>query len=161
MSTEVEAVESGALVAAGGGAVEAHVEHHHPGPRQYVMIAVILVIITALEVAVSYLDRDTIGPNWIMVLLFSMAVIKFFLVVGWFMHLKTDKPILRRFFFVGLIGAPILFAVVVLALNAWTSDHNTPPTLLPESSGQVSTETNDTPTTVAEATETTAAEPAA
>lgn len=137
MSTEVAELESGgALVPASGGPVEAHGGHAHPEPRQYVMIGVVLVIITALEVAVSYVDRETIGPNWIIFLLFAMALVKFVLVVSWYMHLKTDKPILRRFFYVGIIGAPILYAVVVLALNAWTSDHNTPPVLVPESAAE-------------------------
>jgi cytochrome c oxidase subunit 4 len=131
--TEVAALEAGggALVPATPGTVESHAAHAHPQPRQYVLIAVVLVIITAVEVAVSYIDRDTLGPNWIIVLLGSMALVKFFLVVSWYMHLKTDLPILRRFFMVGLIGAPILYLVIALVLNALMSDHNTPPTLLP------------------------------
>lgn len=131
--TEVAELEAGggALVTADAGAVEHSAAHSHPEPRQYVLIAVVLMIITALEVAVSYVDRDTLGSNWIILLLVSMALTKFFLVVSWYMHLKTDRPILRRFFLVGLIGAPILYLVITLALNAMMSDHNTPPTLLP------------------------------
>ncbi len=133
MSTEVAELESGgALVPTSDGAVEVHAGPAHPEPRQYVMIGVVLVIITALEVAVSYLDRDTIGPNFIIFMLLAMALVKFVLVVSWYMHLKTDKPILRRFFYVGIIGAPILYFVIVLALNALSSDHNTPPVLVPE-----------------------------
>lgn len=131
--TTVAELESGggAVVVSDGGPVEAHAGHAHPQPRQYVLIAVVLVIITALEVAVSYLDRDTIGPNWIIALLFGMAAMKFFLVVSWYMHLKTDLAILRRFFYVGLIGAPILYFIIILALNGLSSSNNTPPTLLP------------------------------
>ncbi len=32
--------------------------HSHPGPRQYVLIAVVLVVITGVEVATSYLEGD-------------------------------------------------------------------------------------------------------
>jgi cytochrome c oxidase subunit 4 len=92
-----------------------------------VLIAVVLVIITAIEVAVSYIDRETLGPNLIIVMLLVMAAIKFVLVVSWYMHLKTDLAILRRFFMVGLIGAPVLYFVIVLALNALVNDYNTPP----------------------------------
>lgn len=130
--TEVAALEApgGELVPASG-AIEVHDAHAHPQPRQYVLIAVVLVIITAVEVAVSYIDRETLGPNWIIVLLGSMALVKFFLVVSWYMHLKTDLAILRRFFLVGLIGAPILYMVIALALTALSRSHNTPPTLTP------------------------------
>ncbi len=147
-TTEVAELEAGttALVPAAPGAVEAHEAHDHPGPRQYVMIAVVLVIITALEVGVSYLNRDTVGPNWIMFLLFSMALVKFYLVVSWYMHLKMDKPILRRFFIVGLIGAPVLYAVIVMALNAWPSDHNTIPELTPAPSAEAPVAEGDAPT---------------
>jgi cytochrome c oxidase subunit 4 len=127
--TEVAELEAGggALVPAAAGAVEVHEGHAHPEPRQYVLIAVVLVIITALEVAVSYIDRETLGPNLIIVMLLVMAAIKFVLVVSWYMHLKTDLAILRRFFMVGLIGAPVLYFVIVLALNALVNDYNTPP----------------------------------
>ena len=42
--------------------------HHHPGPRQYVIIAIILVILTGIEVAVSYLEgtstRTCSSSSW-------------------------------------------------------------------------------------------------
>jgi caa(3)-type oxidase subunit IV len=60
----------------------------HPTPRQYVLIAVVLVIITAFEVAASYLDGD-INSNLLIILLTVMAAVKFFLVVAWYMHLRV------------------------------------------------------------------------
>ena len=66
----------------------------HPDPFQYVIIAVILVVITAVEIAVSYLEGD-IPDGLIVVLLLAMAVVKFFLVASWYMHLRTDQPIFR------------------------------------------------------------------
>ena len=42
--------------------------HTHPGPRQYVMIGIILVILTGLEVAVSYLDGE-VNSNLLIVIL--------------------------------------------------------------------------------------------
>lgn len=127
--TDVAELESGGgeLVPAVAGAVQVHDAHAHPEPRQYILIAVVLVIITALEVAVSYIDRESLGPNFIIAMLMIMALIKFVLVVSWYMHLKTDLPMLRRFFMVGLIGAPVLYFVIILALNALINDYNTPP----------------------------------
>jgi len=54
----------------------------HPTPFQYVMIGVVLVVLTALEVTVSYLEGDI--PNClIIVLLLVMMVVKFVLVAAW------------------------------------------------------------------------------
>ena len=107
------------------GAAVAAPQIGHPEPRQYVMIAVVLVVVTALEVAISYVNEDVIGPNWIILLLLSMAIVKFSLVVAWYMHLKTDSRTLRRFFLVGLVGALTLYIIVALALHAMQNSYNT------------------------------------
>jgi len=99
-------------------------QHAHPQPVQYVIIGVVLVIITALEIAVSYIDQDSIGPNWIILMLGVMAVVKFTLVVSWYMHLKTDSRTLRRFFILGLVGAMILFTIVALVLHGFQPSYN-------------------------------------
>jgi cytochrome c oxidase subunit IV len=106
------------------GPAHAPAQHAHPQPVQYVIIGVVLVIITALEIAVSYLDEKTIGPNWIILMLGVMAVVKFTLVVSWYMHLKTDSRTLRRFFILGLTGALILFTIVALVLHAFQPAYN-------------------------------------
>jgi cytochrome c oxidase subunit 4 len=92
--------------------------HPHPSPLKYVMIAVVLCVVTALEIAVSYMEGD-IPDGLIVVLLLGMAVVKFFLVAAWYMHLQTDKPIFRRFFVLGIIAAIILYAVVLTTLHVF------------------------------------------
>ena len=99
-------------------AVAAPRVHAHPEPRQYVLIAVVLVVITGFEVAVSYLEGD-VNSNLIIAALGMMAALKFFLVVAWFMHLRFDSKIFRRFFLLGLIAAPILYTVVLLTLRVY------------------------------------------
>jgi cytochrome c oxidase subunit IV len=89
----------------------------HPSPVQYVIIAVILCVITAIEIAVSYLEGD-IPDGLIVVLLLGMAAIKFVLVASWFMHLRTDLPIFRRFFVIGIIAAILLYTIVLATLHA-------------------------------------------
>jgi cytochrome c oxidase subunit IV len=83
---------------------------HHPGPRQYVNIAIILAIVTAAEVAIYYISalEDFLVP-----LLIVFSTIKFVLVVSWFMHLKFDSRIFRRLFVAGLVLAFSVFAVVL------------------------------------------------
>jgi len=121
--TEVDPAST-ELVPAGDGAVEAaaHADAHaHPTPQQYVLIAVVLVIITAVEVAASYLEGD-IHDNLLILALGVMAAVKFFLVVAWYMHLRTDSKIFRRFFLLGLIAAPILYTVMMLMFHVFDSD---------------------------------------
>jgi cytochrome c oxidase subunit 4 len=88
----------------------------HPDPWQYVVVAVVLAVITAVEIAVSYMEGD-IPDGLIVVLLLSMMVMKFILVASWFMHLRTDQPIFKRFFIVGSIAAPVLYLVVLATLH--------------------------------------------
>jgi cytochrome c oxidase subunit 4 len=85
---------------------------HHPGPREYVFIAVVLVVITALEVAASYLDGD-INSNLLILLLSVMAAIKFILVAAWYMHMKQDSPFFRRVFVIGIVGAVIVYSIAL------------------------------------------------
>lgn len=126
MSDEgTDAVEEagGRLVPAGGTAVAVAGEddylpeiadpHRHPGPRQYVIIAIVLVVITGIEVAVSYLDGD-VNPNLIIATLAIAASIKFFLVAAWYMHMRMDSPFFRRVFVTGLVGASIVYCIALL-----------------------------------------------
>ena len=89
----------------------------HPTPFKYVMIAVVLVIVTAFEIAVSYLEGD-IPDSLIITLLMIMMVMKFAAVAAWYMHLRTDKPIFQRFFILGVTAPIVLYAVVLASLNA-------------------------------------------
>ena len=90
----------------------------HPSPFQYVMIAVILCVITGLEVGTYYLPHDF--PRWLYVtILLSLALTKFSTVVAWYMHLRTDRPIFRRFFITGAVGAVVLFTIVLTTLHVF------------------------------------------
>ena len=48
-----------------------------------------------------------------------MAIVKFSLVAAWYMHLKTDLPIFRRFFILGLVAAVVLYTVVIGTLHGF------------------------------------------
>lgn len=81
----------------------AHDDEHGHGAtdKQYIMIALLLAAITAAEVAVSYID---IGPLFLPSLLIMM-VVKFFVVVSFFMHLKFDHKLFSWLFYAGLFLA--------------------------------------------------------
>ncbi len=85
--------------------------HSHPGPRQYVVIAVVLVILTGVEVATSYID--TKHTNIIILALGVMAAVKFFLVAAWYMHMKQDSAVFRRLFITGMALATTVYGILL------------------------------------------------
>ncbi len=85
--------------------------HGHPSVKEYVRIGMILAVVTAAEV-VTYYARSSLG-GWLIPILFSLSLIKFTLVVLWFMHLKFDSRMYSRFFVMGLAGAVTLYLVVL------------------------------------------------
>ena len=82
----------------------------HPGPREYIKVAVALALATAIEVALYYLKLPHV---LLVVLLLFFALIKFSLVVLWFMHLRFDSPIFRRLFVTGLALATTVYLIVL------------------------------------------------
>jgi cytochrome c oxidase subunit 4 len=90
----------------------------HPSPFKYVMIAVVLVIVTAAEVALYYME-GTVSDGIIITLLLLFGFLKFVLVASWYMHLRTDQPIFRRFFMMGGVAAITLYLVVLLTLHVF------------------------------------------
>jgi cytochrome c oxidase subunit 4 len=116
--TEVAvAGEPGAVATQASNAVVPADDHgSHPDVKQYVMIAVVLVIVTALEIATSYVN--THHTNWIIIALGAMAIVKFVLVTGWYMHMKSDHPLFRRFFIVGIVGACVVYGIVFMVFSS-------------------------------------------
>ena len=114
-TTEVEEVVDEALAA---GHDDHHDEDHsdHPSPAQYWLIALILGIVTAVEIAVPAIDALD-GPVGVSLLLILGAV-KFGMVVALFMHLKFERPLFKMLFLVGLAGALAMFIVVLLTFRA-------------------------------------------
>ena len=84
----------------------------HPTPKQYVQIAIVLGVLTAIEVALYYTE-DIVGI-FTDPLLMILAIGKFVIVVGWFMHLRFENKLVNRFFVWGMILALFLFAIVML-----------------------------------------------
>lgn len=83
---------------------------HHPGPRQYVAVAVVLSIITAIEVAIYYIPAL---ESLLVPMLIFFSFMKFVLVLFWFMHLKFDSHLFKRLFVTGIVLAFFVFGVVL------------------------------------------------
>ncbi len=81
--------------------VNAEPVEHGMSTRGYIVIALILAAITALEVSTYYVD---FGPLFLPSLLIMM-VIKFVMVVSYFMHLKFDNKLFSWLFYAGLFLA--------------------------------------------------------
>jgi cytochrome c oxidase subunit 4 len=98
-------------------------EHKHPSDRQYVVIAAILAIITAAEVATYALDWfEDASTTLLVATLFPMMILKFAIVCAYFMHLKYDNPLFRRIFVFGLVLAVAVYCIALTAMDFWTGD---------------------------------------
>jgi cytochrome c oxidase subunit IV len=68
----------------------------------YVQIAMLLAVITGIEIVCVYLPF----PTWILVTtLVVLSAVKFLFVIFYFMHLRWDKPFCTILFFIGLVLA--------------------------------------------------------
>jgi cytochrome c oxidase subunit 4 len=86
-----------------------HAQHAHPSNRTYVLVAVILGVITAVEVGVFYLEF--LHPVLVPILL-TLSAAKFTMVIGFFMHLKFDSRLYRALF----VGPLIVSVAVMVAM---------------------------------------------
>ena len=100
-----------------GGQVQV-TEHHLPKDVFYVRIAVALAVITAIEVAVSYIDVPTAVE---LTALLTLMAIKFVLVASNFMHLKFDDKLLTRVFYAGLLLAVSVYIAVMCSMQLFGS----------------------------------------
>jgi len=87
------------------------VEHAHPGPLEYVKVAVFLAVVTGIEVGIYYLKgaRSVLAPALIL-----LSIVKFSMVGLYFMHLKFDT--FRRVFILGIILALTVYTVALVTL---------------------------------------------
>ena len=93
---------------------------HHPSFKQYLLIAIILFAITIVEFLLIW-DRvgiqDDLGATKIP-LLVGLSVIKFYIVIMFYMHLRFDDKIFTRIFIGGLALA---FMVGLALLGLFTA----------------------------------------
>lgn len=91
--------------------------HAHPGPAKYIQVAIVLFVLTALEVLAYEIGvgnvmpglRSTVEPIVVEILL-VLSAIKFALVAMFYMHLKSDGKLLT-----GIFVFPIIIALAIAA----------------------------------------------
>lgn len=104
-----------------------HEEHPHASAGKYIQVALILFVLTALEVLlyeVCYggLSHAVVGLSaslepWFVELLLFLSFWKFWFVAMFYMHLKFDNKVLSALFgFSLVIAAVVIVALLVLFL---------------------------------------------
>ncbi len=93
------------------------IEHEgHASDLLYIQIAIVLAVLTAMEVAWPYLIDD--GPVLMWPLLVVMAI-KFAMIAAFFMHLRFDNKILTRIFYSGLFLAVGVYVIALTTMHVW------------------------------------------
>ena len=95
------------------GDAHVHIDTHHDEPahasrRTYWIVAGVLGVITAIEVAIFFVPAIKEGGMFVPALL-GLSLLKFMIVVQFFMHLRYDNKVFSRVFF-----GPLCLAVLVV-----------------------------------------------
>ena len=96
---------------------EGGTKHEHPSELEYIKVAIVLAVITLAEVLVYYVESL---EGLLVPILIVMSVLKFLLVVLWFMHLRFDSLLFRRLFATGIALALFCYIVTLSTFHVWT-----------------------------------------
>jgi len=99
---------AGAPGAHGAAHTPGHEAHAHPTWKQYKWVALILTLITVVEVWIYYIPSYVASKLFVPSLLI-MSAVKFAIVVLFYMHLKYDARLFRALF-----TGPLIIAVVTI-----------------------------------------------
>jgi cytochrome c oxidase subunit 4 len=91
-------------------------QHGHPGAKQYLGIAIVLTLITAVEVAVFYVPA--MKPMLVPTLL-TLSALKFALVAMFYMHLKFDHRLFSWLFVVPMVIATFVILALMKLFGRW------------------------------------------
>jgi cytochrome c oxidase subunit IV len=100
--------------------------HSHPNPATYFKIAVILFVLTALEVLVFEAGHGGLGASLrpifepiVVVILLVLSAAKFALVAMFYMHLKQDPKLLSNLFVFPLLLAATIIGTLIILMSYW------------------------------------------
>ena len=91
--------------------------HHGGSDALYVQIFVILFVLTAAEVSTYFFD---VGAAEVPVLV-TLMIVKFVLVVMFFMHLRFDHKLFSWVFVSGLVLAIAVYMIMLTTFSYWES----------------------------------------
>ncbi|HEY6867032.1 MAG TPA: cytochrome C oxidase subunit IV family protein [Candidatus Eisenbacteria bacterium] len=91
-------------------------EHAHPGAKEYLAIATVLTVLTAIEVAAFYIPsmKPVLVPT-----LLSLSAVKFSLVAMFYMHLKFDHRLFSWLFVVPMVIAALVIVALLKLFGHW------------------------------------------
>jgi cytochrome c oxidase subunit 4 len=112
--TEPAALEAGPEAGADVEEHDEHDTHGHPTTVQYVGIAMLLAVVTGIEVGIYYIEMS---DYLLVAVLLGLAFIKFSTVAAYFMHLKFDSRLLRRLFITGIALAAVIYMIVLFTMD--------------------------------------------
>jgi len=92
-------------------------KHEHPTWKQYKWVALILTVITIIEVWVYYIPAFVETRLFVPSLL-VMSAVKFAIVVMYYMHLKYDHKLFRALF-----TGPLIIAILTLIVLLFLFGH--------------------------------------
>ncbi len=105
-------------------------KEEYPREKLYVLTAIFLAVLTAIEVATylwpSFPGWDFAGTKSVTFVLLLLMAVKFFTVAYIFMHLRFDQRVLTVVFYSGLILAVVVYIAVLTILNLWYHGHPHP-----------------------------------
>ena len=84
--------------------------------KQYMKVFVVLFVLTVLEVGVTYVD---VARSAMVLALVGMALTKAVFVALYYMHLASERRVLRLVVGMPLLVFPPLYAVVLMTEAAW------------------------------------------
>jgi len=87
----------------------------HPTAAVYVRVGAFLAFVTLFEVIIYYVN---LAQGALLAVLLSLSLLKFVMVVLWFMHLRFDSRIFSILFTGGLVLVLALFFVVLGTLGS-------------------------------------------
>jgi cytochrome c oxidase subunit 4 len=89
--------------------------HDHPTASTFVKVGGILAVLTAIEFLILYVTGK---QAFVITVLAVLSIVKFVLVVGYFMHLKFDHKLLGWSFAVGALLATAITVAQIFVNRA-------------------------------------------
>lgn len=91
--------------------LDSHDEHH--GDMLYVQVALMLAVITAVEVLTYFVDFGAFAVPSLLIMMVAKAV----LVLLFFMHLKDDHNLFSAMFVIGVVLAAMVYLATLIAFE--------------------------------------------
>ena len=95
---------------------EEHEHPAHPSDWVYVKVAVILAVLTGVEVF-TYFESVLDWGRVLMPVLIILMGVKFYLIATYFMHLKFDSRVLQFAFLTGIVLALGVYIVMLITFE--------------------------------------------